>query len=57
MQGLLSSNIPLNTLSNNEFKCFLKKYTNEDIPREPSGTISSYKVIFKVKKLLTIKTF
>jgi len=33
-KALLSSNIPLNKLSNNEFKWFLEKYTNEDIPSE-----------------------
>lgn len=31
---MLLSNIPLNKLSNNEFKNFLEKYTNENIPSE-----------------------
>lgn len=33
-KALLLSNIPLNKLSNNEFKSFLEKYTNENIPSE-----------------------
>ena len=33
-KALLLSNIPLNKLSNNEFKSFLEKYTNESIPSE-----------------------
>lgn len=33
-KALLLSNILLNKLSNNEFKSFLEKYTNENIPSE-----------------------
>lgn len=31
---MLSSNIPLNKWSNNEFKSFLEKYTKENIPSD-----------------------
>lgn len=31
---MISSNIPLNKLSNNEFKSLLEKYTNENISNE-----------------------
>lgn len=33
-KALLLANISLNKLSNNKFKHFLEKYTNEDIPSE-----------------------